>query len=171
MPALEDRAETSVEAEQLPSGRLLQHGVNRSGSQEVQISAVRLLHPNGAQARSIVCGAALVVELDLLAHRPVEGALATVTIHAYGGSMCLDTNTEVGGLYLDTLTGPAGLRLTFDRLDLAGGDYSISVGLFVQNWQGVYDYHDRCYVFSVVGPPSGEGFMNPPLVWRRIPER
>jgi lipopolysaccharide transport system ATP-binding protein len=170
-PAQPDRAESFVEAEQLPGGRLLQHGVNRSGSQKVQINAVRLLHPNGAPARSIVSGAGLVVELDLVANDPVKGAIATVVIQAHGDLMCLDTNTEVGGLYLDSLVGTACLQLAFERLDLAGGNYSISVGVYMQNWRGLYDYHEKCYDFSVVGPPSGQGFMNPPLTWRRISER
>ncbi|MET4045467.1 lipopolysaccharide transport system ATP-binding protein [Bradyrhizobium sp. RT6a] len=168
LPELVDRPETSVEVERLPGGKLLQHGVNRSGSQEVQIRAVRLLHPNGAFARSIVSGAGLAVEFDLLAHNPVQAALASVTIHTDDESPCLDTNTEVGGVDLSVLTGLTTLRLAFDRLDLAGGNYSISVGVYQQGWQGIYDHHYHCYDFSVVGPHSGKGFMNPPSAWSRI---
>lgn len=168
-PELADFAETSVEVERLAGGKLLQHGVNRSGSQQVQIVAVRLLHPNGAPAQTIVSGAGLVVEFDLLAHHPVQGALASVTIRTDDESPCLDTNTEIGGVDLGVLTGLATLRLAFDRLDLAGGDYSISVGVYLQGWQGIYDHHFHCYDFAVVGPHSGKGFMNPPSAWSRMP--
>lgn len=168
VPALEDRPNTTVEVERLPGGRLLQHGVNRSGSQEVQIKAVRLLHPDGGTARSIVSGGGLVLEFDLRANRPVHSALASVTIHTRDGSPCFDTNTEIGGMKLGVLTDLVGLRLSIDRLDLAGGEYSVSMGAYLQGWQGLYDYHDRCYEFSVVGPHSGRGFMNPPSAWSRL---
>ncbi|WP_197948798.1 ABC transporter ATP-binding protein [Bradyrhizobium glycinis] len=168
-PALEDRPNIAVEAERLPGGRLLQHGVNRSGSQEVQIKAVRLLHPDGGTARTIVSGGGFVVEFDLLAKRPVHSALASVTIHTRDGSPCFDTNTEIGGMNLGVLTDSVGLRLSIDRLDLAGGEYFVSMGAYLQGWQGLYDYHDRCYEFSVVGPHSGRGFMNPPSAWSRLP--
>lgn len=142
------------------------HGANRTGSQDVQISGVRLLHPNGAPARRIASGDALVVEFNLVAHHPAEDVLASVTIYTPDGLLCVDTNTEVCGLRLGTLKGLVSLRLAFDRLDLAGGDYSISVGAYLKDWQGIYDYHDKRYDFSVAGGAhSGEGFMDPPSAW------
>ncbi|MBR1170978.1 ABC transporter ATP-binding protein [Bradyrhizobium liaoningense] len=145
------------------------HGASRSGSQDVQISEVRLLHLDGTPARRIASGDGLVVEFNLVAHHPAEDVLASVTVYKPDGVLCVDTNTEVGGLQLGTLTGQVRLRLTFERLDLAAGDYSIGIGAYLKNWQGIYDFHDKWYDFSVVGGAhSGEGFMDPPSAWGQL---
>ena len=139
--------------------------INRFGSQEVEIAAVRLLNLQGGAASSIVSGAGLVIELDYKTKRAIEYPKASVGINLSDGTVCFDTSTDVGGLEIPTLQGVGTIRLRIDRLDLAGGEYFVSVGLYERDWEYTYDAHTQAYRLSVVGIGSGKGMLNPPVKW------
>jgi lipopolysaccharide transport system ATP-binding protein len=149
-------------------GRLLTLNVNRFGSQEVEITDVRLLNMQGAEICRMLSGASLTIEIAYEARALVRDPKASVEIHGGDGTVCFDTNTEVGGLVLETVEGKGILRLRIDRLDLADGDYSMSVGLYAHDWKFIYDYHAQAYSLGVIGVRTGKGFLYPPLKWEVV---
>ena len=166
---VEGRTETLSRAEfpdvALPSGRRLVLGVNRSGNQQVQIKAVRLLNRGGVSTNCILSGDGLTVELTYVAKQPAISPLASVTVHLPDGMAVYDTNTSVAGLELNTLSGEGVIRLHVERLDLAGGDYFVNVGLYGQDWDFTYDHHAQAYPLEVLGPRTAKGVMAPPCRW------
>lgn len=149
----------------LPGERKLQINVNRFGSQELQIRAVRLLNLQGDPVESIRSGGGLIVEFDFTTNKTIAAPKASVGIHLPDGRACYDTNTAVANLELPNLEGEGMLRLSIDRLDLAGGIYFVNVGLYEQDWAYTYDAHWLVYPLRVIGPNSGKGFLNPPALW------
>ena len=150
---------------ELAGGGKLRINVNRFGSQELQISAVRLLSLDGEPVESIHSGAGLLVEFDFKAKTAIPAPKASVGIHLPDGSACLDINTAVAGLELPTLEGTGTLRLKINRLDLAGGSYFVNVGLYERDWAYAYDFHHLAYPLQVIGVTSGKGILNPPSRW------
>lgn len=152
-----------------PSGGKLSLGVNRFGSQEVQITATRVLNDQGRPTRCILGGDGLIVEIEYHARRPAPSPRASVGIYLPDGTACLDTNTAISGLELPNLSGRGALRLKIDRLDLAAGDYFINVGLYERDWDHTYDCHNLVYPLQVIGAAgSGKGALNPPHRWELL---
>ncbi|EFO81435.1 ABC transporter related protein [Oscillochloris trichoides DG-6] len=159
------RQNTPDIADQVTGGHTLKAGVNRFGSQSVQIRAVRLRDAKGMPVTNMESGAALRVEVDYHAPTPISGVLASITIDRVDGHVCLDTNTEAGGVDLPDLHGAGSLALQIDRLELSAGEYLLSVGLYEQNWASTYDYHWQAYPFSITLAPTSKGVLAPPLRW------
>jgi len=155
----------SLPAQSLAGGRVLQAGVNRFGSQELQITAVRLLDQQGRLVSELESGDSLRVELDYEAPKPIRAPLVGLSLHRSDGPLCLDTNTEVAGLDLPVLLGTGTVGLQIERLDLAGGDYNVSVGLYERDWASTYDYHWQVYPLKLTVAPSGKGVLHPPMQW------
>jgi lipopolysaccharide transport system ATP-binding protein len=152
-------------AQILNNGKALQTGVNRFGSQEIQISAVRLLDPKGMPVTSLDSGTSLLVELDYVATRPISAPLAGFSLHRDDGAVCLDTSTEAAGFDLPTLSGSGTIGLQIERLELMGGDYLVSAGLYEPDWAGTYDYHWQAYPLRITTAPTGKGILYPPMRW------
>jgi lipopolysaccharide transport system ATP-binding protein len=160
----------SIDGEAIPErplagGRSLQMNVNRHGSQEAEILSVRILDAQNRSSSSLVPGAALAIELEIRAKRPVAGTMASISIHASDGTIVFDTNTQIGGLELDELSDPTILRLQIERLDLVGGDYTLSAGLYAAEWEYCLDYHAEAYPLAIIGASSGKGFLDAPTKW------
>jgi lipopolysaccharide transport system ATP-binding protein len=129
------------------------------------IEAVRILHPNGGLAGSIVTGAPLRMEADVLFRQDVPEPKLALTILAEDGTPCLDTNSESSGLYFPVLGGRQTMSVALERIDLQGGRYRIEIGLYAQGWGPALHRHEPIEPLLVVGPRTGRGFMNPPLAW------
>jgi lipopolysaccharide transport system ATP-binding protein len=149
----------------LPGVGRLEFNVNRFGSQELQITAVRLLGPEGDPVCVIPSGSGLVIEFDFATKQRIPSPIASVGIHLPSGDACYDTNTAVAKQELPDLDGEGTLRLRIDRLDLAGAQYFVTIGLYERDWAYSYDYHWLVYPLWIMGPNSGKGFLNPPALW------
>ena len=78
---------------------------------------------------------------------------------------CVDVSTQGDGVSVERLQGELRITVKFSRLDLAGGEYWVSVGVYETAWRYAYDYHWRGYRFSVHNRISaGRGFA-PPRQW------
>lgn len=136
-------------------GGMLRVNENRFGSLEVQLRNVRL---QGAGAP----GAGLEVVMDWQAQpAPGKPVLFSVGLHRADGLLLVEMFSEPS-----LLPGERGhLRLDFERLDLASGDYYVDVGVYPADWSYAYDYHWRAYPFSVEGAGEGKGPLRPPARW------
>ena len=145
-------------------GRALIAGENRIGSGELRLDRVRLLGPEGAVTGSVAQGQGVTVQARVDVSRPVPSAFFSITITDAGGALCFDTNSQVDGVALPDLTGGEVIELSFDRLDLSPGSYTISLGLWQSDWSHAYDYHADAYSLEVSGAAS-KGPLAPPRRW------
>jgi lipopolysaccharide transport system ATP-binding protein len=140
-------------------------GVHRRGSGEVEIADVRLLDDGGREVASITSGTPLTVVINYVAHVEVPSAIFGVSAHSeVDGLKCLDLSTEADGHEIGPLRGSGTIRLSLDRLDLAGGPYRFDVGVYEANWDRAYDYLWQAFPLEVRRPRSG-GVLAPPHRW------
>jgi len=162
--------EDSVEAATLaytpvgaPAEAQLVVGENRFGSQDVVIERVAV---RGHAAGAVRTGQPLEVILGLAVRRhDVDRLIVGVAIRrALDEAIVLDVTSDGhdlgSGLAFD-------VRLAIDRVDLAGGEYLLDVGVYEQDWDHAYDFHYAAYPLTVEGPPGGKGVVVPPARWAR----
>lgn len=138
---------------------------NRFGSQEMEIIDVRFFDRRGQPMTALHTGAALRVDIEYQAPRPIQGPIFGVTISCEDGSICCDTSTVADGLSLETVQGGGHISLCIERLDLAGGQYFIDVGVYEAGWSHAYDYHWHAYPLQIHAQGSQQGILQPPYRW------
>ena len=137
----------------------------RLGGREVEVIAVRVLDHRGRPTDRIPAGGPFAVEIDFDAHEHVSEAIFGVSAHMDGGATrCFDLSTLADGCWVGPLDGPGTVRLDVERLDLSGGLYQLSVGIYRADWSGPYDYLWEA-VPLVVGGPEEPGLLAPPHKW------
>lgn len=139
---------------------------NRFGTQEITIDAVTLSGAGGDPTSAVAAGASLSVTLDLSAHAQVPPPILGVAFHREtDGVVCCEASTEGESLDLAPLDeGARRVRVTFDDLRLAPGDYLIDVGAYRSDWAYAYDFHWRAYPLRIDGPPD-KGVFAPARHW------
>jgi lipopolysaccharide transport system ATP-binding protein len=144
-----------------PPGVTLRAGENRFGTFGGRIVAVRLLDAFGRDVRTISARDQLTVDVEVDA--PADGGepMLGVTLVRHDGLLVVDSSTNVAAV-----DGRGRARLVLERLDLAPGAYSVSVGLHAPGWGTVWDHHDRAYPLRVAGEPT-EAALVPPLTWEQ----
>jgi lipopolysaccharide transport system ATP-binding protein len=162
------RTPEQTEARVLPNGVRLVMGENRFGSLDAEIIDVRLLGQDGQPIRDLGAGAPLAVELDIRANRPIADPRLSLSIGRGDIDDLMDLNSDRDGFRVGDLAGDARIRIDLKRLDLAPGDYRLSVGLFEAEWRYSYDYHWQAHPLTVTGEASGRGGLAPPRQWIRL---
>jgi len=164
--ASRDRTPANLRARLSSGGVMLEPGDNRFGSLEAEIQAVRLLDQHGLPTSSIRSGDPLTIELTLSASEAIEQPIVSVSIGGNPPDELLDLNMEADGRSLDSLEGSRIVSLHLDRLDLAGGQYAVSVGVHERHWAYAYDYHWRGYPLTVRSDRPDKGSIAPPRRWQ-----
>lgn len=164
--AVVGRYETAMHETVPPEEVPLQRGGSRVGSQQMVISAVRLLDSSGHETARLLPGARAMVEIDWVAPEPVAGAIFGVGVHGVpGGERCFELTTDVDSQEIGTLAGHGTVRLQLDRIDLGRGSYHVTVGIYEPSWAYPYDYVWEALPFEVSAPGRSLGFV-PPHRWR-----
>jgi lipopolysaccharide transport system ATP-binding protein len=139
-------------------GTELRLNENRSGSLELELTAVRLVGMQGQLVTTIESGCPLRIEIDYRASKPVTGAIFQVYIFREDGLVCYDLNSQLEPWSLGSFEGKGHIALQLERVDLASGTYHLEVGSWTQNWRYAYDYHSKAYFLTVCGsPPNAAG--------------
>jgi lipopolysaccharide transport system ATP-binding protein len=161
--AAETRARTpDATAEQsTAAGTSLHLGENRFGSQLATIDSVTITDQWGKPATSVTSGEAATAQIVVRA--PADSYRMALSITRDDGLLCLETSHR-----WNAGVGQGELELRLERLDLAAGSYGVSVGLYSDDWEETYDFHDRAYPLHVRGDPAPHGaVLNVPLAWTR----
>jgi len=74
----------------------------------------------------------------------------------------------VDGVAVPPLVDRTELSLRIDRLDLPPGRYTLSMGLYRNNWAYAFDYHSAVYMLNVTGERNVNGILAPPRRWRLL---
>lgn len=100
--------------------------------------------------------------------RIIENVAFALSLCNADGQIVFNTQTGTAKFDVAVWEGIGEIALTIDRLDLAGGQYFISVGAFAPDWSKTYDYHWKRYPFSIHWTPPEDSLLTPPLRWTRI---
>lgn len=157
---MEMRSPTQQPPKLTPGGTELRVNENRFGSQDVEISDVRL-RPNPI----IESGNSLCIEVDYQTHQSLDSAIFSITVSQENGVPCLDVNTLDMGIPYVRLQEQGTIKLTLDRLDLVGGKYFVNVGIYKQDWSYAYDFHWHVYPLTVDATLTSKGILCPPMRW------
>jgi lipopolysaccharide transport system ATP-binding protein len=160
------RTDQSRPEREASSGVTLRPGENWLGSQEASIADVAILDAGGRPVRSIEPGGSLTVRLRIATPEPLRGAPLFCSINDANGTTLVDVNTDNDRVDLPALVQGSAVMVGFDRLDLAPGEYRISVGLWAPGWAYAYDTHLNAYPLTVTGSrPSWNAPLAPPRRW------
>lgn len=149
-------------------GVLLRPGDNRYGSLEVEIEQVRLLDRLGQPTIAIEAGDPLTVEVTMSAAQSIASPILSVSLGRDNQDELIDLNMANDGRVIDAIAGRQQAILHLDRLDLAAGDYAISVGVHQQHWSHAYDYHWRAYPLAIHSGRKDQGAIVPPHRWQVV---
>ena len=127
---------------------------NRYGTMENRITRVRLVGRNGAEVSTIAAGDPLAVQVWIETIIPMNELHFSITVANDRGVDLLDVTTEVDPIAFPDRPGSAMIQLDWDRLDLAAGKYSVSMGLYEKKWAFAYDRHVGACEFTVEGRES-----------------
>lgn len=149
----------------LPSGLELRPNENRFGTFEVQIEAVRLTDGDGETVSAVCSGDGLRVELNYSAAEAVKAPIFGVSLSQEDGTVIYDTSTAGNMDAFRILSGRGKVILHLERLDLAGGEYFVDVGIYQQDWEYAYDYHWHVYPLEINATSNEKGVLRPPHRW------
>ncbi|MEA2303680.1 MAG: lipopolysaccharide transport system ATP-binding protein [Solirubrobacteraceae bacterium] len=162
------RTETLAVTPQGTSDGGLEFGVNRFGSQEVTIDDVRCFGADGRVPEALRPGEALGVELDVRSPGDTKEVTVSVAVSRMADDvLCFETSSEE--LPDRILVGPDGLTvgLSFERMALNAGEYSLDVGVYEPTWSHAYDYHWHAHPFRVSAASSVKGVVVAGARWQR----
>jgi lipopolysaccharide transport system ATP-binding protein len=147
------------EDEQSGTGEVL-----RWGSRQAEITAVRLLGPDGAERYHLQSGERTVFELQVRAAQPLADFVFGIAINTPRGFECWGTNTDFEGFVPGQLAGEATVRVTCPALRLAPGEYTVDAAVHARDG-APYDYRRRVLGFTVTAPTAGAGVYFPEHEW------
>ncbi len=163
LEATAERIADNEEAD-LTGGSQLTLSSNRFGTQENRITRVRLLGSNGEEISSIRTGDPLTIQAWIETVIPMSDLHFSVTLANAKGTDILGVTTEQDMVELPAQPGTAMLQVDLARLDLAGGLYHFSIGLYDKDWAIAYDRHVNAYELKVEGQESWAS-LNPAHEW------
>jgi lipopolysaccharide transport system ATP-binding protein len=148
------------------NGAELRVNENRFGSLELEITAVRLLHPDRTPAKELVSGDQLHIEIEFAAARPIQAPIFGISVtRREDGLICYETSTAAAGVMTPTVQEHGQVNLRIDRLDLNGGHYFVDVGAYAQGWIYAYDYHWHAYPLDIRSAGPTRGVLYAPQHW------
>lgn len=138
--------------------------LDRWGTREVEIAAVRLLGAGGVESYLFEPGQPMTVELEYQVHTPVEQPVFGIGIFRGDGVQCYGSNTHIERLEVARLAQDGNVRCEIERLDLVEGSYYLDVAVHAEDGRA-YDYQKRVCPFAVRSPIKDIGVYRPPHRW------
>ena len=136
----------------------------RWGSGQAEVTAVRLLGPDGAERYHLQSGDRAVFEITARAGQPLADFVFGVAINTPRGFECWGTNTDLAGFVPAEMDGEVVVRLTCPALRLAPGEYTLDVAVHARDG-APYDYQRRALGFTVTAATGGAGVYFPEHRW------
>ncbi len=130
----------------------------------VVLEALRLLNAEGEAVSSFDTDQSAEVCLELTPQQPLESPVVHVELTRRDGLVVFSTSTALEDVRMPrTLSGKGEVRLFFERLGLAAGDYRIETKLAVGNAVATRSAH-----FEVQSRLASDGVVRPVLRWQVV---
>ncbi len=140
----------------------------RTGSGEVQITAVRILNSNGDEEKRFKTHDSLTIEMDYTAYEEIEQPEFGLAIYREDGLHVNGPNTQFAGLDIKEIHGDGMVSYTIPDLLLMPARYLVTVAIHNGRFPSSYDYHEQAYTFRVVPGGTREewGAVDITAVWK-----
>jgi len=124
------------------------------GNQKVTIPHVKLCNAQGEEAKVLVCGERVTIEIGLRAHEAVDGVTVGILLRDKFGQDIFGTNTHHLNIPLSLGAGESCLlRYILHELNIGPGKYTLTVAAHkdATHLQECYQWTDLVRAFEVVG--------------------
>ena len=141
--------------------------VDRMGSGEIELTAVRFLDVNGKEQTTFTTGSPMTVEMNFMAHKPVANPAFGLAMFHQDGTRINGPNTQFSEIEMGTVMGSGVVRYRIEALPLLPAKYVMTTAVQDGRLAHYYDFHRRAYSFYVVsnGAKEMEGVVEFPASW------
>ena len=137
----------------------------RTGTFDVEISAVRFCKPSGEEVREVDTEEPLDITLEFTARRPVEDVGFSIALFDGNGTRVYETSTFIEGVALPVPLPPSGaLRMSLVRVGLIPGEYSVHVRAHPKHGPD-YDNQKELHRVQVRSSIEDQGVARPLHTW------
>lgn len=142
----------------------------RMGTQEVEITGVRLCDGEGRAVTRFRTNEPMTIEMEYVAHKPVQNPEFGLALFRQDGIQINGPNTRLAGVEMGRVEGPGVVRYHIERLPLLPARYELTVAVHDSRYPVAYDFHDHAYQFEVVGGGTTEiyGLVVFPARWEWV---
>jgi ABC-type polysaccharide/polyol phosphate transport system ATPase subunit len=137
---------------------------NRWGSQEIEITSVRLLDASGRERYVYDSGESARIALRYRMHRRVEDPVFGIAILRGDGLWCYGSNTDIERIAIPPLGEEGVVEVLLESLNLIEGTYYIDIAVHAKDG-APYDYHQHLYSFAVKSKIHDVGVVRIPHRW------
>lgn len=139
-------------------------------SGDIELTDTRLFDMDGNKQDVFEMGQGMTIELDYVAHRPVDKVAFDVSFQHEGGDYVGGPSGLDDDLTSAVAAGPGTIRCRIDRLPLSPAAYHISASVFDGDQLTVYDRRDHLCTFQVIDDASspGRGLLRIPAQWETV---
>lgn len=153
-----------------PDGGPQRGAFRRLGTQEVQITDVRLFDGDGRTTTRFRTNEPMTIEMAYVAHKAVHNPEFGLALFRQDGIQVNGPNTRLAGVEMGRVEGPGVVRYQIERLPLLPARYELTVAIHDSRHPIAYDYHDHAYQFEVIGGGTTEidGLVAFPAQWEWV---
>ena len=143
----------------------------RWGSQEIELTSVRILGAAGEEQSVFQTGDEMTIEMVYMAHKPIREPEFGLAIFRQDGLNISGPNTQMAGIETGVVEGPGLIRYHIEELPLLPARYQVTAAIHDSRLMQAYDYHDLAYPFRVVVGDRKEidGVLELPATWEWCP--
>jgi ABC-2 type transport system ATP-binding protein len=131
---------------------------SRWGSNEVQITRVEIIGPDGVPTDRLHTGDKIIIRLHYQANEPVDQPVFGLSIHSIEGLLVTGPNSREAGLAIDRAEGSGVVDITVERLMLLPGTYDLTTSIFDNTITHPFDVRQKVARFQVDPGSPHESF-------------
>ncbi|MEZ5654850.1 MAG: ABC transporter ATP-binding protein [Sphingobium sp.] len=127
---------------------------NRFGTLENRITRVRILNSRGTETNHIKYGQGMTLQMWVESAVPLSELHLSFCLFNDKDAHLVDFGTDDADVVLPDTIGTTMVQIDIDRLELGGGTYPITLGVYDRTWETVFDSHEKAYEIEISGEPS-----------------
>jgi ABC-type polysaccharide/polyol phosphate transport system ATPase subunit len=149
-----------------------QDSIHRERLGKIRITQVRFLDRQGNERTEYETGEAMDIVIDYECDEPVENPLFRIQLFRSDGYWVYGNNTYRHDIDLGTVSGSGRVIARLGSLNLMGGDYFVSVGIWPDEYtsfvtERFYDLHEMAYKIRLRNQRiHGDGVAAIPCTWK-----
>jgi lipopolysaccharide transport system ATP-binding protein len=146
---------------------------NRSGSGEIEITAVRFLNGSEQEQNAFHTGEKMIVEMSYLAHQPIKEPEFGLSIFRQDGVHVAGPNNLAGGYNTGIVQGKGKIRYCIEQMPLLPARYQLTAAIHDSLSNAAFDCHEQAYSFRIVPGEKKEvyGLVEMRSRWEWEPEK
>ncbi len=138
----------------------------RFGMGKARIEKVQLLDKDSQQITELSSGDLLKIRVEYQVEEPIYDPHFGVAIYRDDGVYCFGPNTRFDGIPIDQLSvGKGWFQITYPRVSLLTGRFSLTIAIWEKEEIQGYDYHHGMYPFKIRSNHSEYGVTSLSHQW------